>query len=164
LIFRQIPKLGISNFRIIRKHVVDQILQIPTPNPLVGLLILKVTERIGTIPVDHHERVHGKTTYSTARLVKHFMHGILYHSTLPLKGVFLLGVGTLCFAAILSIYYFVLFLMGSIKVPGWITIVLLLLFFSGISMFSVGIIGEYLLRIIQEVSHMPQYLIRDKEI
>lgn len=164
LIFRKIPKLGIGNFRVIRKHIVDQILQIPTPNPVVGLLILKVTARIDTVTVDHRARVHGKGTYSKAKLVKHFMNGILYHSTLPLKMVFLLGITTLFFAVILSIYYFVLFLVGRITVPGWITIVLLLLFFSGISMFSVGIIGEYLLRIIQEVSSTPQYIIRDKEV
>jgi hypothetical protein len=130
----------------------------------VGLLILKVTERIGAVTVDHRARVHGKTTYSKVKLVKHFMHAILYHSTLPLKMVFHLGIATLCLAAILSIYYFFLFLMGRVTVPGWITIVLLLLFFSGISMFSIGIIGEYLLRIVQEVSHIPQYVIRDKEV
>jgi hypothetical protein len=54
--------------------------------------------------------------------------------------------------------------MEEITVPGWMTLVLLVLFFSGSIMFSLGIIGEYLLRIVQEVRWRPQYLIRDKEM
>jgi hypothetical protein len=56
------------------------------------------------------------------------------------------------------------YLTGAITVSGWTTLVLLILFFSGIIMFSIGIVGEYLLRIIQEVYRTPQYVIRDKEI
>ena len=64
----------------------------------------------------------------------------------------------------LGAYYLTLFLLGQIGVPGWMTLVLLVLFFSGVIMFSLGIIGEYLLRITQEVYHVPQYLIRDKDV
>jgi hypothetical protein len=64
----------------------------------------------------------------------------------------------------LGAYYLTLFFLGRITVPGWITLVLLVLFFSGAIMFSLGIIGEYLLRITQEVVHAPQYLIREKDV
>jgi dolichol-phosphate mannosyltransferase/undecaprenyl-phosphate 4-deoxy-4-formamido-L-arabinose transferase len=164
LIFKEIPRLRLSNFRIVRKYVVDHILRINTPNPLVGLLILKVTENIGTVTVDHHERAHGKTTYSMAKLLTHFMHGILYNSTLPLKAVFFFGIACLCLCVTLALYYMIAYLTGAITVSGWTTLVLLILFFSGIIMFSIGIVGEYLLRIIQEVYRTPQYVIRDKEI
>lgn len=164
LIFKQIPQLRMSNFRIIRKYVVDQILKIHTPNPTVGPLILKVTERIGGVAVDHHERFSGKSTYSMAKLVRHFLHGILYNSTLPLKAVFVLGIVCLCLSATLGTYYLIAYLRGAITVSGWTTLVLLILSSSGIIMFSVGIIGEYLLRIIQEVHRIPQYVIKDKEV
>lgn len=163
-IFGQIPKLKVSNFRIIRKHVVNHILQIYTPNPLVGLLILKVTEKIGTVTVEHHERLRGKTTYSMEKLLRHSMHGILYNSMLPLKAVFALGITCLCLCAGLGTFYLVMYLKGLITVSGWTTLVLLILFFSGVIMFSMGIIGEYLLRIIQEVYRVPQYVIKDKEV
>lgn len=164
LIFKQIPQLRMSNFRIIRKYVVDQILKIHTPNPTVGPLILKVTERIGGVTVDHHERFCGKSTYSVTKLVRHFLHGILYNSTLPLKAVFVLGIVCLCLSATLGTYYLIAYLRGAITVSGWTTLVLLILSSSGIIMFSVGIIGEYLLRIIQEVHRIPQYVIKDKEV
>ncbi|MBW2173155.1 MAG: glycosyltransferase family 2 protein [Deltaproteobacteria bacterium] len=164
VIFKRDPGFQMSNFRIIRKHVVKHLLQIPTPNPAVGLLILNITERIGSVTVEHQERLHGKTTYTAAKLIRHSLHGILYHSTLPLKGVFLFGMFSVCLAFVLGAYYLTLFLGGRITVPGWMTLVLLVLFFSGIIMFSLGITGEYLLRITQEVYHLPQYLIRDKDV
>ncbi|MBW1743065.1 MAG: glycosyltransferase family 2 protein [Deltaproteobacteria bacterium] len=163
-IFKRDLALQMSNFRIIRRPVVDHVLQIRTPNPAVGLLILKVTDKTGNVTVDHQERVHGKTTYTTGKLVRHFLHGVLYHSTLPLKWVFVLGMLSICLAFVLGTYYVMLFLIGEISVEGWMTLVLLVLFFSGIIMFSLGVVGEYLLRITEEVYHIPQYLIRDKEI
>ena len=83
---------------------------------------------------------------------------------LPLKGVFWMGLLSMFAAFSLGAYYLALFFMGRITVPGWSTLVLLVLFFSGAIMFSLGIIGEYLLRITQEVYHAPQYVIRDKDV
>jgi dolichol-phosphate mannosyltransferase/undecaprenyl-phosphate 4-deoxy-4-formamido-L-arabinose transferase len=163
-VFRRNPAFHMSNFRIIRKGVVENILHMRTPNPAVGLLILNITDRVGNVTVEHHARRHGSTTYTAGKLVRHFFHGVLYHSTLPLKGVFLMGLLSMFLAFGLGVYYLTLFFLGRITVPGWITLVLLVLFSSGAIMFSLGIIGEYLLRITQEVYHAPQYLIRDKDL
>jgi dolichol-phosphate mannosyltransferase/undecaprenyl-phosphate 4-deoxy-4-formamido-L-arabinose transferase len=163
-VFRRDPAFQMSNFRILRKEVVENILPMRTPNPAVGLLVLNVTDRIGNITVKHLPRRYGKTTYTAAKLIRHFFHGVLYHSTLPLKAVFLMGLLSMFMALSLGVYYLTLFFLGRITVPGWMTLVLLVLFFSGAVMFSLGIIGEYLLRITQEVYHAPQYLIREKEV
>jgi hypothetical protein len=125
---------------------------------------MNITDRIGNITVEHRERLYGSTTYTTGKLVRHVLHGILYHSTLPLKGVFVFGLLSMFSAFALGVYYLTLFFLGRINVPGWITLVLLVLFFSGVIMFSLGIIGEYLLRITQEVYKIPPYLIRDKDV
>ena len=163
-IFKQMPRFQLSNFRIIRKDVIKHILDIPTPNPLVGLLLLKVTHRIGSVETEHHQRKYGKTTYNPMKLIQHFLNGILYNSTLPLKGVCILGIFTSTISIVLCMYYFYLYFSGQIGVQGWITIILLILFFFGILMFSVGIIGEYLLRIIQEIDNTPTYLVKDKDV
>jgi dolichol-phosphate mannosyltransferase/undecaprenyl-phosphate 4-deoxy-4-formamido-L-arabinose transferase len=75
-----------------------------------------------------------------------------------------MGLLSMLMALSLGAYYLTIFFLGRITVPGWMTLVLLVLFFSGAVMFSLGIIGEYLLRITQEVYHAPQYLIREKEV
>jgi dolichol-phosphate mannosyltransferase/undecaprenyl-phosphate 4-deoxy-4-formamido-L-arabinose transferase len=164
LVFKNELVFQMSNFRIMKKAVNDDLLRIQTPNPAVGLLLLNITDRIGHVPVEHRERLYGRTTYTAAKLVRHVFHGILYHSTLPLKGVFFLGLFSMFLAFVLGGYYLTLFFLGRIGVPGWMTLVLLVLFFSGVIMFSMGIIGEYLLRITQEVYRVPQYLIRDKDV
>jgi len=164
LVFKHEPVFQMSNFRIMKRAVNDDLFRIQTPNPAVGLLLLNITDRIGHVPVEHRERLYGKTTYTTGKLVQHVFHGILYHSTLPLKGVFVFGLLSMFLAFALGGYYLTLFFRGQIGVPGWMTLVLLVLFFSGVIMFSLGIIGEYLLRITQEVYHVPQYLIRDKDV
>jgi dolichol-phosphate mannosyltransferase/undecaprenyl-phosphate 4-deoxy-4-formamido-L-arabinose transferase len=136
----------------------------PTPNPTIGLLILSVTDKVAAVTVAHHDRHCGQTNYTRAKLVKHFLHGILYNSFALLKLLWFAGLGCLGLSMVLSLYYLAKYLLGAITVSGFTTLVLLILFFSGINMFAVGILGEYLLRIIQEVRHMPAYTIRDMEV
>ena len=162
-IFYKVRNLRLSNFRIIRKAMVDHLLRVKTPNPSVGPLILRITENVGSIDVDHNARLRGKTNYSGTKLFGLFLNGILFNSVWPLKAVFAFGICSLGISVLLGTYYLILYLTGSIRVPGWTTLVFLILFFCGIIMFSIGIVGEYLLRIIQEVYRIPPYVVRDKD-
>jgi len=154
----------LSSFRLIKKQIVDQLQNIVSPNPSVGLLLLSITDRIISIPVVHHLRPYGHTTYSRKKLKRLFLNGILYNSLLPLKTVWYLGFICLVLSGALGLYYLFLYFLGAISVSGFTTVVLLILFFSGMNMFAVGILGEYLLRIIQEVRKMPVYTIRDSKV
>ncbi len=156
--------LRISNVVIMKRCVVEQLLHFSTPYPLVAFLILEITDTIGTIEIEHNARVSGRSTYSTRKLLRSFTQGILYHSFLPLRWICLLGIASFCFGVVLALIYLTLYLFDLITVSGWTTIVLLILFFSSIIMISLGVIGEYLFRIIREIHRTPQYLIRDKEI
>jgi dolichol-phosphate mannosyltransferase/undecaprenyl-phosphate 4-deoxy-4-formamido-L-arabinose transferase len=163
-IFEHEAAFRLSNFRIIRKLLVDKLLTIRTPSPAIGPLLLNITDRVGSIAVEHRERPHGETTYTPGKLIRHVADVVLYHSTLPLRWVFYSGLASICFSFVLGGYYLTLFMLGRVTVPGWITLLLLLLFFFGTIMFSLGLIGEYLLRITQEVKHVPQYMVREKHV
>jgi glycosyltransferase involved in cell wall biosynthesis len=164
LLFKHHPKIRISSFRIFRRQVLQHILQDKTPNPVIGPMLFSVTNKVGTIEVEHNCRVYGRTTYTMTKLVRQFLHAVLYYSAAPLKAIFWVGITSILLSFILACYYLIRYLREEITVPGWMTLVLLVLFFSGSIMFSLGIIGEYLLRIVQEVRWSPQYLIRDKEM
>lgn len=153
-----------GSFRIIRKETLMHIVKIKTPNPIISLLLLKVTQQIGSIEIRHDKRKYGKTTYTMYKLLKHFADGMLYNGTLLLKGLFFLGILTSCIALVFGVYYIISFFLGNTSITGWTTIILLQFFFSGILMLSIGIIGEYLLRILQEARQVPGYFIRDKEL
>ena len=53
---------------------------------------------------------------------------------------------------------------GLVSVPGWTSVMLLLLFFSGLNLIVLGVVGEYLARIIKEVTHTRQYVIRERTV
>ena len=153
-----------SSFMIIRRTLLQYIICDDTPNPLLGTMISSVTKKTSWINIEHCKRNYGRTTYSMKKLIKQFLHGLLYYTNLPLKFVSVLGLSSVAFSFIMICYNMVQYLRGAIGVPGWTSLVLLILLFSGLILFSLGIIGEYLIRILQEVRKVPQYVIMEKEI
>ena len=65
-------------------------------------------------------------------------------------------------SVLLGIYYGVEFVRGNIRQPGFVTIVLLLIFFSGTILLALGIMGEYMARVLREVSRRPLYIVRNR--
>lgn len=155
--------IQLSNVRMIRRSVIDEILRIPTVNPIIDMMLAGVTDSFSSVRIEHHERLSGKTGYSMKKLVKLFLQGILYYTTLPLKALFVIGTASMGISLILGTVYFAMYMAGVIDVSGWTTIILLILFFSGILTLSMGIISQYLLRIVQEVQKRPCYTIRDED-
>jgi glycosyltransferase involved in cell wall biosynthesis len=69
----------VSNFRVVRRHVIDAILTFSPSRPLIGALIIRVTEKIGSVTVRHDKRAKGKSTYTASKLIAHFVNGVLYN-------------------------------------------------------------------------------------
>lgn len=126
----------------------------------MGPIILKSTKRIKNIDVEHHSRKYGKSNYNLLKLISTTFDNIINFSSLPLKLISWVGFMAFSFSVVSSMYYFVRFLIGGIGVPGWTTNVLLLNFYGGLILFSIGVIGEYLIRILFEVNRFPRYTIR----
>ncbi len=157
------PKdLKISSFRALRRNLVDEIKTNQTTNPAISSLILNYTRNIKNVEVQHDWRKQGKSGYSLSKSIKLFLNTVLNYSTLPLKVVSNIGILSSFAGFGLAIFYLIKYFVGNISVPGWTTIIVLLLFFFGIILFSIGIIGEYLIRIITEVNHTKQYVIKGK--
>jgi len=108
----------------------------------------------------HIARVDGKSGYSFSRLVTIVLDNIFGATVLPLRLVSLLGLSAAAVSVVLAIYYFAKYFSGSIGAPGFMTQVILTIFFGGSTLFSIGLIGEYLIRIIDEVRKPPRYVIR----
>jgi dolichol-phosphate mannosyltransferase/undecaprenyl-phosphate 4-deoxy-4-formamido-L-arabinose transferase len=92
------------------------------------------------------------------------LDNILSNSALPLQIVSYLGFGCSILAFVLGFCYLYRYLFIGIGVAGWTTIVLLLLFFFGVVLFSLGVVGEYLIRILRQVQHSPRSIIRKAEL
>lgn len=163
-VFSKNRDLKLTSFRIMRKSIVNELENIRYHNPRIGQLLLLITNQIINIPIAHHPRKHGQTGYTFSRLVSDALDNILSNSSLPLQIVSFMGFGCSLLSVVLSFYYLYKYLFVGISVAGWTTTILLLLFFFGILFFSLGIVGEYLIRILREVQGSPRSIIRKKEL
>jgi len=153
----------LTAFRLMRSYVAKAIAQTTASNPRVGYIMRAVTSRIDGVEVHHDERKYGESGYSFFRLVRDFESNLLNNSDFPLRVVGVVG-NLCCLLAVgLVIYYLVRYFTNGISMSGFTTTVLLILFFSGVIMFSISIVGKYLIRILTEAKKEQPYTIRRSE-
>jgi polyisoprenyl-phosphate glycosyltransferase len=150
-----------SSFRAIRRPVVRAILGHHTQNPAIAALLYQSTHRIRSLPIEHAARYSGESNYTLAKQFRLALDNICNVSMLPLRAVTVLGLAACAFSVLLVIKFLVQYLLGSIGVAGWTTVVILMSFFSGAILLSLGIVGEYLVRILREVRSGPPYIERE---
>lgn len=155
------PGLRLSSFRVLKRQLAETLCLYGTVSPLLGPLIGLATRRVVNVTVQHNQRIQGKSGYSLVTLVRMTLDNVFGASTFPLRLVSLLGVSSAAGSVALGAYYLVRYVLGQIAVPGFMTQVLLTMFFGGMILFSVGLVGEYLIRIINEVRRPPRYVVRE---
>lgn len=158
------PNLQITSYRLIRRFLVDAIVQTSTHLPQIGNLLVQSSNRIINVPVQHAERAYGKSGYSFKRLVKDLIYDITAHTAFPLIVVRNLGMFSFVVSALMAVFYLIRYFVSGTTVEGWTSIMLVLLAFFGITLLSIGIIGMYLMNILNEAKKMPHYVIRKKEM
>lgn len=160
LLYFKPRELRMTSFRIMRRQVAEAICAHGTSKPIVGPLLMRSTRRIMNVPVAHHPRQAGRSGYSLRRMLRLTLDNLISGSTLPLKLVSSLGLLSATASFCLGCYYFVQYIRGAVAVPGFATLVLLITFFGGLTLLSIGILGEYVIRIIHEVGRPPRYVVR----
>ena len=155
------PKdLTMSAFRIMRRELVETVLSHKTISPVIGAVILKSTNQIINVDVQHDKRKHGKSNYNFIKLIKATLDNVLNFSSLPLQTISLIGIAVSLVSFLFSMFYLVRYFFTDAGVPGWTSIMVLLNFYAGLILVSLGLIGEYLIRILMEVNGTPKYKIR----
>ncbi len=161
------PKeIYLSPFKIIKREVVDEIVKFPGSYPYIDATILTVTSNLTQVEVEHHERYKGKSNYNLFRSLIVFVNHATNYSIYPLRLVTLTGFTASAVSFILGIVYLIEYLEGynrGVEVEGWTTLVVLTIFFGGLILVSLGLIGEYIGRIFMSVNEKPQYSV-DKVI
>ena len=158
------PDLEITSFRLMRRFIADAIMDTTVHLPQIGNLLVMNSNRIINVDVHHDARAYGHSGYSFRRLVHDLIYDITTHSALPLIIVRNIGIVTFLISIILGFVFLIQYLTGRISVPGWTSIILVLLASTGLTLLSVGILGDYMLHVLNEAKKMPQYTIRKKEL
>lgn len=160
--------LDAGDFALMDRRVVDVLNDLPEKNRFIRGLRAWTGFRQTGVRYDRAARRAGETKYPLTKLLKLSFDGIFNFSTLPLTLIFIAG----CLTALMSMFVFVvLFLQWAVDfkifgfgyqdVPGVTTVILALLFFSGLQLVSIGILGEYIGRMYQEVKNRPSFIVRD---
>lgn len=162
--FKKKKDLKLTSFRLMKSFVADNLSEVNLKAPTVGHCLLMVEGNMVNTLVHHDERGEGHSGYSFKKLVKSFMSNVYSNSDLPLRMIG--SIGTLSFAAslILIIYYLIRYFSGHVSVSGWTTLVILVLLMNGLSLFSVGVMGRYLMFAINEIKRLPKYTVKEKNV
>ena len=144
------PNLQITSYRLIRRFLVEAMLKTNTYLPQIGNLLVLSSNRIINVPVQHAARAYGKSGYSFRRLVKDLIYDITAHTAFPLLMVRNIGIASFLVSFLLGIYYLVRYFLCGISVEGWTSLMLVMLAFFGLTLLSIGIIGIYLMNILNE--------------
>ena len=163
-----VPKnLRFTGFVIYTSDVVKNMISIKTSYVYLHALAIKSAPiaKITNVAVKHDSRKVGKSNYNLRTYFSHSLKLIINHSTLPLTflGVFglLMSIGSFC----IGIYIIGNYLMGhTSSVMGWDSTMVTITFIGGMILLSISIIGDYLNRILTEVSYGQQYLIGEMEL
>ncbi|HEY5540697.1 MAG TPA: glycosyltransferase family 2 protein [Coriobacteriia bacterium] len=114
-----------------------------------------------TITYHRDPRFAGDTKYPLRKMMRLAADGIVSFSTLPLHAATLLGVCAAALAFVCALYAIIMKLTGGYVVPGWASIMVSVLFVGGVQLITLGVVGEYIGRVYDEVRQRPLYLIRD---
>jgi polyisoprenyl-phosphate glycosyltransferase len=160
--------LDSGDFCLMSSRVVAVLQKMPERNVFLrGLRAWAGFRQIG-IEYDREARAAGETKYSFRKLLRLAMDGVFAFSPLPLRLATYLGFGVLGISAVFGLFIFIWKLSGfqfmghtASEVPGWSSMICLILFLSGIQFLILGCMGEYIGRIYSEVKQRPRWIIRD---
>ena len=151
-----------GDFRLMDRSVVDALLALPERNRFLKGLYAWVGFRTEFIRYTPAPRASGRSSFSMTRLLGLALTGVTAFSTLPLRLWSGLGVVVAMAAIGYGLWIVIDHFLNGNPVPGWPTVVVSLMFFSGVQLLSIGILGEYVGRIFTEVKRRPLYLLREE--
>lgn len=155
----KIPE-NVGDFRLMDRSVVDALKQLPERQRFMKGLFAWVGFKSVTIEYARQARAAGKTKFSGWKLWNFALEGITSFSLIPLKiWTYIGGFGAL-FAFCYASFIIIRTLIFGIDIPGYASLLVVILFFGSIQLISLGVLGEYIGRIYFETKNRPLYLIR----
>lgn len=155
-------KLSVSSYFAVKRFVVKDMIKYENSYPYVIGLVLRATKNITNVSVNHREREEGSSGYTLKKLLGLWCNGFTAFSVKPLRiatavGGFSAGIGFLY-----GIYTVIKRLVNPDVPMGFSSLMAALVFFGGMIMVMLGLIGEYVGRIYISLNNSPQYVIRER--
>ncbi len=156
------PKeLYISSYFAAKRFVVDEMLRYKNAFPYVMGLVLRTTDKICNVDVDHRERQSGSSGYTLKKLLNLWVNGFTAFSVKPLRVAAYSGIVVALMGFLYALYTIIHKIVNPIAPIGWSSAMAAILFIGGVLLFVMGMIGEYVGRIYICQNNSPQFVIRE---
>jgi glycosyltransferase involved in cell wall biosynthesis len=153
---------GAGDFRLLDRQAVEALRRMGERARFnKGLYVWIGFKSIG-VPYEVGNRVHGTTKFSYRELTRFAFDGLISFSTLPLKVWTYVGTVVSVAALTMAVFFVTRTIAFGVDVPGYASLIVSILFFAGIQLMSLGIIGEYIGRIFAEVKRRPLYIVAEQ--
>ena len=151
-----------GDFRLIDRKIIDQFKQLKEKNKYIRGLISWMGYKQVPCYYERKERFAGETKYPLKKMLKFATTGLLSFSKKPLKVAIWLGAVSVICALIYALVILILKLVNpGAFVVGWTSIILITIFFGGVQLLSVGILGEYIGSLFDEAKDRPEYIVEN---
>lgn len=151
----------VGDFRLIDKRVQQVFINLPEKSKYIRGIVAWTGFKQGFVEYVREKRFDGETKYSVGKLIKLGLDAIIQFSVKPLKVIGTLGIITACVSFGILVYAIISKIMG-VATDGWASIMVAITFLSSIQLISLGIIGQYIAKIYDEVKGRPTYIVNKK--
>lgn len=150
----------LSPFKAIRREIVNEIIKYESPYTYIDGIILDITSNLTQVDVEHFERRKGKSNYTLKKSASVFFRLFTGFSIVPLRIATYLGLAITLLGFVLIFKYLYDYFILKDFIEGWTTLVILIIFFGGLVLTTLGLIGEYIGRTFLSITKKPQYTIK----
>lgn len=156
------PKeLLVTSYFAVQRYIVDDMIRYENSYPYVIGLVLRATKNIVNVPVQHREREEGRSGYTIKKLLGLWLNGFTAFSVIPLR--IATTIGGICAAGgfVYGAYTIIKKLVTPDVPLGFSSIMSAIVFFGGMIMIMLGLVGEYIGRIYISLNNSPQYVVKE---
>lgn len=148
-----------GSFSMLTRKVVDEYLRFGERERHFLFIVRWLGFRIGSHEYEHQQREIGKSSYSLRALIRHAVNGLFFQATVLLRWIVGLGLVFATFGLIFAGYFVYQYMANDSILPGWTSLIVLILISTGVILSSLGVIGLYVGKIFEQTKGRPLYVV-----
>lgn len=153
--------LKVSSYFVARRYIIEEIVKYNKPYPYLLGLVLRTTNNVSNIKINHRQRKLGESGYTFKKLISLWMNGFTAFSIKPLRIATIFGMLTAFIGFVFGLYTIINKILHPKILAGYSSTMAAILFIGGMIMLMLGLLGEYIGRIYICINNSPQYVIRE---
>ncbi len=156
------PKsIYLSSYKCINQKVLKEIIKYDGPFVYIDGLIFDITKNVTSVDIEHSERKLGKSNYNIFKLISLWLRVLTNFSIVPLRIATFIGFFMTFVSFIIVIVILILKFKNPAIAAGWASLSMLIVFFSGVQLILIGLVGEYIGRSYIKLNKKPQFVVRE---